>query len=89
MRPQKRKQIKYANNEAYHDEAFVADNPVVKEPSYFNTFECDKNLLNRLDATCKQVCMENSRDKYYTELLRTITYYNNCNDVSLSNDNIQ
>ena len=33
--------------------------------------------------------MENSRDKYSTEFLRTITYCNNCNDALLSNEKIQ
>ena len=81
MRPQKRKQIKDAKTEAAHEEPLVKDNTVVKEPNYFNIFECDKNLLNNYDATWKRACMANSRDKHYTELLRTITDYNNCNDA--------
>ena len=64
---------KYAKNETEHKENLVPDNPVVKEPSYFNLFECGKNLLNRLDATCERVCMANSRNKYYTEILKTLT----------------
>ena len=31
---------KDAKNEVYHEEPLVTDNPVVKEPSYFNIFEC-------------------------------------------------
>ena len=45
--------------------------------------------MNKLDATCEQVCMENPRDKYYMKCFRTITDYNNCNDVPFSNENIQ
>ena len=56
------------------------DDPiVVKEPIYFNIFECGKNILNRLDAMCKRACMATPRDKYHTELYRTITYCNDCN----------
>ena len=80
---------KYEKNETEHEEPSVTDNPVAKEPSYFNIFRCGKNFFNDLDATCKRACMANSRDKYYTELLRTTTDFNNRNDELLSNDNIQ
>ena len=53
---------KYANNEADHEEPMVTDIPVVKDPGYFNIFECGKNTLNKIDGMCKQVCRENSRD---------------------------
>ena len=43
---------KDANNEAEREEPSVTDNPVVKEPSYFNIFECGKNLLNNIYTTC-------------------------------------
>ena len=66
----------------------AVDNPVVKEPSYFNIFECGKNILKRLGGTCKLACMENSIDKYYTESLRTITDYNDRNGAQLSNEKI-
>ena len=32
--------------------------------------------------------MENSRDKYYTEMYKTLVDYNDCNDAPLSNENI-
>ena len=44
---------KDAKNETDHEEPLVMDNPFVKDPRYFNIFECGKNLLNRLGATCK------------------------------------
>ena len=56
---------KYSDHETEHEEPSVKDIPVVKEPSYFNLFKYGKNRLNRLDMTCKQVCMVTSRDKYY------------------------
>ena len=89
MRPQSVNKEKDAKNEAYHEEPSLTDNPVIKNPNYFNIFECGNVLLNKLNATCKRACMENSRYKYYTEFFRTITYFNKHNDVILLNDNIQ
>ena len=76
MRPQNHKKEKYTKNETDHEEPLITDNPLIKEPSYFNIFECGKNLLNGLDMTCEKACKEKPRDKYYTEMLRTITDYN-------------
>ena len=88
MRPKSIKKEKDENNETEHEEPLVMDNPVFKEPKYVNLFECGKNILNRLDATCERECMENSRDKYYMEMLRTINDYNGRNDAPLLNGNI-
>ena len=66
----------------------VTDNPVINEPSYFNLFECGKNNLNMFDATCERVCMVTSRDRYYTEMYRTLAYYGGCNNTPLSNEKI-
>ena len=65
------------------------DDTFVKGTGYFNIFECGKNILNKIDATCERACMENPRDKYYTELFRTITYCNDSNSAPLSNENIR
>ena len=65
------------------------DNTFVNHPSVFNISEYGKNILNKLEATWKWACMENSWDKYYKELLRTITDFNNRNDVPLFNEKIQ
>ena len=54
---------KGAIDETEDEEPLVTDNPVINDPSYFNLFECGKNFLNKLDATCERACMENSRDK--------------------------
>ena len=69
----KHRQRKNAKNEAEHEEHTVPYDPFIKETIYFNIFEFGNNLLNKLDARCKRACMEKPRDKYYTELLRTIT----------------
>ena len=45
--------------------------------------------MNKLDATCKRVCMATSRDRYYTEMYETLTDYNDCNNILLSNENIR
>ena len=57
-----RNKEKYAIDETQHEEPSVIYNPVINEPSYFNIFECGKNILNRIYATCEQACMENSTD---------------------------
>ena len=46
-----RNEEKYAIDETEHDETSLIDSPVINELSYFNLFECGKNILNRLDAT--------------------------------------
>ena len=82
MRPKIYKQKK-ANNEADHEEPTVTDDPVVKEPSYFDILECGKNILNRLDSTREKSCMATPRDKYYMEIYDTLFDYNECNDAPL------
>ena len=76
---------KDANSESEHEEPTVMYDPVIKEPRCFNIFECGKNLLNKIDANFKLACMATPRDKYHTELFRTITDCNNCNDAPFSN----
>ena len=66
----------------------VTDNPVINEPRYFNLLECGRNILNRIDATCKQACMATSRDRFYKEDFNTLTDYNDRNNKPSSNDNI-
>ena len=57
---------KYVIDETEHEEPLRIDNQVMNGPSYFSLFKCGKNLLNRLDARCKQACMATSRERYYT-----------------------
>ena len=63
---------------------------VTKEvPSYFNIFECGRNLLDRLDVTYEQACMATPKEKYYTKLLKNLVDDNNRNGAPFSNENIQ
>ena len=63
---------------------------VTKEvPSYFNIFECGRNLLERLDMTYEQACMATPKEKNYMKLLKTLVNDNNHNGAPLSNEEIQ
>ena len=62
---QKYTQAKDAKNETEYEEYSVTD----EVPSYFNIFECVRNILNRLDVTYEQACMAPAKDKYYTKML--------------------
>ena len=50
MCPQKRKQRKNTQKQAEHKKPTVMNDPVVKEPIYFNILKCGWNILNKLDA---------------------------------------
>ena len=63
--------------------------PSCQETIYFNIFECGKNILNKIDATCKRACIATSREKYYTKIYDTLIGHNDRNNASLSNENIQ
>ena len=89
MRSQKHKQGKNSKNETEHEEPLVTYNPGVKETIYFNLFECGRNLLNRLDATCEHACLANSKEKYHTEMYKNLVDYNDRNDAPLFNENIR
>ena len=54
--------------------------------SYFNIFECGKNILNILDMTYERACMATPRDKYYGKMLETIVDYTN---APLSNEKLR
>ena len=67
-----------------------------KEPSVtkevkrcFNVFECGRNILDRIDVTYQRAFMANPQEKYYTRLLDNLVETNNCNDETLSNENLQ
>ena len=65
------------------------DNLFINELSYFNLFECGKNILGMIDATCERVCMATSMESYYTEMFKTLTDYNERNNTPFYNKNIQ
>ena len=71
-------------DETEEEEPSVSDNPVINKPIYFNLLECGENFLNKLDVMCERACMANSKDKYYTEMCKTLTNYNDRNNIPLS-----
>ena len=83
------KNFKKSIDETEYEEPLVTDNPVIDEPSYFNIFGCGKKLLNKLNTTCKRACMTTSREKYYTEMLKTLNDCNDRNNMPLSNAKIR
>ena len=57
--------------------------------SYFNIYECGRNLLDQLDVTYQRAFMATSKDKYYNALLDTLVKDNILRGKPLSNQNIQ
>ena len=57
--------------------------------SYFNIFECGRNLLDRLDVTYEQACMTTPKEKYYMTLFETLVNDNNSNGALLSNEKLR
>ena len=71
-------------------DAEYEESSVTKEVrSYFNIFECGRNLLARLDGTYERACMATPKDKYYTKLLKNLVDDNISNGAPLSNENFQ
>ena len=60
-----------------------------KVKSYFNIYECGRNLLDQLDVTYQRAFMATPKDKYYNALLDTLVKDNNLRGEPLSNQNIQ
>ena len=54
-------------------------------PSYFNIFECGRNILNKLDVTYEKACMANTRDKYFEKMLETLVDYSDNHNAPLYN----
>ena len=84
MRSQNMNKQEDANNEAEYEESSVTH----EVPSYFNIFECGGNILNRLDVTYEQACMDTPRDKYYTKMLETLVDYNDHQNAPLSKEKL-
>ena len=60
-----------------------------KVKSYFNIYECGRNLLERLDVMYQRASMDNPKEKYYNVLLDTLVKDNNISGETLSNEKIQ
>ena len=56
--------------------------------SYFNIFECGRNILDRLDVTYQRAFMATPQDKYYTEMLENLVKMNNLRGEPLSNERL-
>ena len=76
---------KEAKNDAEYEEYSVT----YEVPSYFNIFECGRNILNILDDMYERACMANPKDKYYTKLLETVVDYNDHHSAPLSNKKLR
>ena len=87
-----------------NNSADVSDNAITilkdkdhKEPSmsekvtsYFNIFECGRNLLDQLDVTYQQAFMASSaQDEYYKEMTKILIKANIRSDVKICNEKIQ
>ena len=57
--------------------------------SYFNIFECGRNILDKLDVTYQQAFMATPKDKYYNMLLDNLINDNNHKGKPLSNEKLQ
>ena len=44
--------------------------------SYFNIFECGRNILNIIDMTYERACMVTQKEEYYIDLLETMIEHN-------------
>ena len=48
-----------------------------KVKSYFNIFECGRNLLDQLDVTYQQSFMATSEEEYYKDMQKSLIKANN------------
>ena len=85
MRSKNINKQKYAKSETDYEEYLVTD----EVPSYFNIFECGRNILKRIDVTYEQACMATTKEKYHTKMLETLVDYNDCNNSQLSREKPQ
>ena len=76
---------KDANNKANYEEYSVTD----EVPSYFNIFECGRNILNRLDVMNERACMATPKDKDCTKFLETLVDYNDHHNAPLYNEKLR
>ena len=71
------------------DEEHKEHSVTEKVTSYFNIYECGRNLLDQIDVMYQQAFMDNPKDKYYNALLGTIVKYNNPRVGPFSNEKIK
>ena len=56
---------------------------------YSKIFECERNLLDRLDVTYQQEFMTTPQDKYHMEMLKNLIKVNNREGEPLSNERLR
>ena len=71
------------------DEEHKEHSVTEKVKSYFNIYECGRNLLDRLDVTYQQAFMAPPKDKYYNAFMDTLVKDNNLRGKPFYNQNIQ
>ena len=54
-------------------EPSVMDIQLINALGHFKLFKCRQEFLNNLDANYEHACMENVKDKYWTDMYDTIT----------------
>ena len=60
-----------------------------KVKSYFNIFECGRNLLDQLDVTYQRAFMATSAQvEYYREMTKSLIKANTVRDGKICNENI-
>ena len=60
-----------------------------KVTSYFNIFECSRNILDKLDVTYQRAFMATSaQDEYYREMTKSLIKANNVSDRKICNEKI-
>ena len=68
----------------------IKTNMVEKVTSYFNIFECSRNILYQLDVTYQRAFMATSaQDEYYREMKKSLIKANIGSDGKICNEKIQ
>ena len=60
-----------------------------KVTSYFNIFECGRNILDQLGVTHQRAFMATPEDDYYKEMLKNLIKVNNNEGEPLCNEKLR
>ena len=83
------KEISEYNNTELKDKDYKEPSVTKEVTSYFDMFECGRNLLDKLDVTYQRAFMSTPKYKYYNVFLGTLVKDNNSKGEPLSNDKIR
>ena len=81
------------------DDEHIEPSVIGKRTSYFNIFECGRNLLDQLDVTYQQAFMASpvkevyyqpspARDRYYDQLAKSLINSNVGSEGTIKNDKL-